>query len=83
LGIVTTTSETAFTQSAEIVYDFVTGLDGRITWSYRFTRPGQNITLSSRTTTIEAPKHAPLPDRLFEQATRRGSTPTTRPSHVS
>ena len=137
MGIVTTTSETAFTQSAETVYDFVTnpqnwtktypgsahigklpplplkvgdtweeagpdgdrifswqlaiavrpiqfvftsigrlghdrdgtgGLEGRITVSYRFTTPGQGITLFSRTMTIEAPKHAPLPDRLFEQA---------------
>ena len=137
MGIVTTTSETAFTQSAETVYDFVTnpqnwtktypgsahigklpplplkvgdtweeagpdgdrifswqlavavrpiqfvftsigrlghdregngGLEGRITVSYRFSRPGQDMTLFSRTMTIEAPKHAPLPDRLFEQA---------------
>lgn len=141
MGIVTSTSETAFTQSAETVYDFVTnpqnwtktypgsahignlppvplkvgdtweeagpdgervfswqlavavrpiqfvftsigrlghdrddpdgsrsGMEGRITVSYRFTRPGQDITLFSRTMTIEAPKHAPLPDRLFEQA---------------
>jgi hypothetical protein len=141
LGIVTTTSETAFTQSAETVYDFVTnpenwtktypgsahignlpelplkvgdtwqeagpdgdrifswqlaaavrptlfvftslgrlghergdpdglktGLEGRITVTYRFTRPGQDITLFSRTMTIEAYKHAPLPDKLFEQA---------------
>jgi hypothetical protein len=141
LGIVNTTSETAFTQSAETVYDFVTnpanwtktypgsahigklpdlplkvgdtweeagpdadriftwqlaiavrptlfvftsvgrrghnaddpgglksGMEGRITVSYRFTRPGQDITLFSRTMTIEAHKHAPLPDQLFEQA---------------
>jgi hypothetical protein len=137
LGIVTSTSETAFTQSAEVVYDFVTnpanwtktypgsayvanvpelplnvgdtwdeihpdgertfrwqlavavrpttfmftsvgrlghdpdgngGLEGRITVSYRFTRPGQDITLFSRTMTIEAYKHAPLPDELFQQA---------------
>jgi hypothetical protein len=141
LGIVNTTSETAFTQSAETVYDFVTnpanwtktypgsahigklpdlplkvgdtweeagpdadriftwqlaiamrptlfvftsvgrlghnaddpgglksGVEGRITVSYRFTRPGQDITLFSRTMTIEAHKHAPPPDQLFEQA---------------
>jgi hypothetical protein len=137
LGIVTTTSETAFTQSAETVYDFVTnpqnwtktypgsahianlpqlplkvgdtweeagpdgdrvftwqlaaavrptrfvftsvgrlghdrdgngGMDGRITVSYHFTRPGQDVTLFSRTMTIEAYKHAPLPDQLFMQA---------------
>jgi len=137
LGIVTTTSETAFTQSAETVYDFVTnpanwtktypgsahigslpelplkvgdtweeagpdgtrifswqlaaavrptlfvftsigrlghdrdgngGMEGRITVSYHFTRPGQDVTLFSRTMTIEAYKHAPLPDQLFVQA---------------
>ncbi|OBI40097.1 SRPBCC family protein [Mycobacterium colombiense] len=140
MGIVTTTSETAFTQSAETVYDFVTnpqnwtktypgsahigklpelplkvgdtweeagpdgdrvfswqlaaavrptlfvftsigrlghdrtggifqgGMEGRITVSYHFTRPGQDITLFSRTMTIEAYKHAPLPDQLFLQA---------------
>ena len=137
MGIVTSTSETAFTQSPEAVYDFVTnpanwtktypgsahigklpelplkvgdtweeagkdgdrifswqlaiadrptlfmftsvgrlghdadgngGLQGQITVSYRFTRPGQDITLFSRTMTIEAYKHAPLPDQLFQQA---------------
>ena len=136
MGTVTSTSETAFTQSAETVYDFVTnpenwtktypgsahidnlpelplkvgdtwdetgpdgdriftwqlaiaarptifvfnsvgrlghfpdgngGMEGRITVSYRFTRPGQDITLFSRTMTIEAYKHAPLPDQLFLQ----------------
>ncbi|MGD1172390.1 SRPBCC family protein [Mycobacterium seoulense] len=136
MGIVTSTSETAFTQSAETVYDFVTnpenwtktypgsahigglpelplrvgdtweeagpdgdriftwqlaaavrpelfvftsvgrlghdrhgagGMEGRITVAYRFTRPGQDITLFSRTMTIEAAKHAPLPDQLFAQ----------------
>ena len=136
MGTVTSTSETAFTQSAETVYDFVTnpenwtktypgsahidnlpelplkvgdtwdetgpdgdriftwqlaiaarptifvfnsvgrlghfpdgngGMEGRITVSYRFTRPGQDITLFSRTMTIEAHKHAPLPDQLFQQ----------------
>ncbi|MCA2320170.1 SRPBCC family protein [Mycobacterium intracellulare] len=137
MGIVTTTSEIAFTQSADTVYDFVTnplnwtktypgsahigglpdlplkvgdtweeagpdgdrifrwqlaaavrptlfvftsigrlghdrdgngGMEGRITVSYRFTRPGQDVTLFSRTMTIEAYKHAPLPDQLFIQA---------------
>lgn len=137
MGIVTTTSETAFTQSAETVYDFVTnplnwtktypgsahigglpdlplkvgdtweeagpdgdrifrwqlaaavrptlfvftsigrlghdrdgngGMEGRITVSYHFTRPGQDVTLFSRTMKIEAYKHAPLPDQLFIQA---------------
>lgn len=133
----TTTSETAFTQSAETVYDFVTnpqnwtktypgsahigklpelplkvgdtweeagpdgkrifswqlaaavrptlfvftsigllghdrdgngGMEGRITVSYHFTRPGQGVTLFSRTMTIEAYKHAPLPDALIAAA---------------
>lgn len=137
MGIVTTTSETAFPQSAETVYDFVTnplnwtktypgsahigglpdlplkvgdtweeagpdgdrifrwqlaaavrptlfvftsigrlghdrdgngGMEGRITVSYHFSRPGQDVTLFSRTMTIEAYKHAPLPDQLFIQA---------------
>lgn len=141
MGIVTASSETAFTQSAEAVYDFVTnpenwtktypgsahianlpelplrvgdtwqeagpdgdrifswqlaiamrptmfvfnsvgrlghdrddpegvstGLEGRITVEYRFTRPGQDVTLFTRTMTIEAYKHAPLPDQLFQQA---------------
>ena len=44
------------------------GLEGRITVQYRFSRPGQDITLFARTMTIEARKHAPLPDRLFQQA---------------
>jgi len=137
LGIVTSTSETAFSQSAETVYDFVAnpanwtktypgsvhirklpelplkvgdtweeagqdgdrifswhlaiadrptlfvfnsvgrlghdrdgngGLEGRITVSYRFTRPGQDVNLFSRTMTIEAYNHAPLPEQLFQQA---------------
>ncbi len=38
------------------------------TVTYRFTRPGQDIMLFSRTMMIEACKHAPLPDKLFEQA---------------
>ncbi len=136
MGIVTSTSETAFTQSAETIYDFVTnpenwtktypgsahigdlpelplrvgdtwtetgpdgdriftwqlaiadrptrfvfssvgrlghdrdgngGMAGRITVSYSFTRPGQDVTLFARTMTIEARKDSPLPDRLFEQ----------------
>ena len=44
------------------------GMEGRITVSYRFTRAGQDLTLFSRTMTIEAYKHAPLPDELFQQA---------------
>lgn len=135
LGIVTTTSETAFTHSPETIYDFVTdpanwtktypgsthvgelppqrplkvgdtwtesgpdgeriftwhlaiamratlwmfnsvgrlghdaegggGMDGRITVQYHFTQPGEGITLFRRTMTIEASKHAPLPDAFF------------------
>jgi hypothetical protein len=65
LGIVTTTSETAFTQAAETVYDFVTNPSNS---DDDLSRPCQNLTLFSRTMTIEPPKHAPLPDRLFEQA---------------
>ena len=99
MGIVTSTSETAFTQSAETVYDFVTnpanrtktypasvhignlpelplkvggtweeaGADGDRIFSWQLAiavRP----TLFSRTMTIEAYKHAPLPDQLFQQA---------------
>jgi hypothetical protein len=136
VGIVTTSSETAFTQPADTVYDFVTnpanwtktypgsahvgqvptdlplkigdvwteagpdgdrvytwhlaiavrpkmwvfnsvgrlghdrdgngGMEGRITVQYQFTRPGSDITLFTRTMTIEAYKDAPLPDRLFQ-----------------
>jgi hypothetical protein len=135
LGIVTTTSETAFHHPAEVVYDFVTnpenwtktypgsahigdlpevplevgdtwqeagpdgerlftwqlaiavrperfvftsigrlghdrqgngGMAGRITVSYTFTRPGRDVTLFSRTMTVEAPKDDPMPDRFFQ-----------------
>ncbi|WP_406813431.1 SRPBCC family protein [Mycobacterium sp. M23085] len=135
MGIVTTSSATAFTQPAEMIYDFVSnpanwtktypgsahvgqvpthlplkigdvwteagpdgdriytwhlaiamrprmwvfnsvgrlghdldgngGMEGRITVQYEFTRPGQDITLFTRTMTIEAYKDAPLPDALF------------------
>jgi hypothetical protein len=138
LGIVTTSSETAFSHAPETIYDFVTnpanwtktypgsahvgelptnlplevgdtwteagpdgerifswqlamamrpklwvfnsvgrlghdrdgngGMEGRITVQYHFTQPGENITLFTRTMTIEAYKHAPLPDALFKQA---------------
>jgi hypothetical protein len=44
------------------------GLDGRITVQYRFSRPGQDITPFARTITIEARKDTPLPDPLFQQA---------------
>ncbi|ULE33062.1 SRPBCC family protein [Mycobacterium sp. IDR2000157661] len=137
MGIVTTSSETAFTHAPEILYDFVTnpanwtktypgsahigglpaqlplkvgdtwtesgpdgdriftwhltiamrpklwmfnsvgrlghdaggngGMEGRITVQYHFTAPGEGITLFTRTMTIEAYKHAPLPDALFMQ----------------
>jgi hypothetical protein len=135
LGIVTTTSETAFTQSPETIYDFVTrpanwtktypgsahvgsvndhmplkigdtwteagpagdriftwhlaiamrpkmwvfnsvgklghdregngGLTGRITVHYLFTRPGEDVTLFTRTMTVEAYRDTPLPDEFF------------------
>lgn len=134
MGIVTTSSETLFTQSPETVYDFVTnpsnwtktypgsnyvgklhdlplgvgdtweeagedgnriftwhlaiavrpkmwvftsvgrlghdrdgngGMEGRITVHYHFTQPGQDMTLFTRTMTIEAPRHAPMPDGFF------------------
>ena len=135
MGIVTTSSETAFRQPPEAIYDFVTnpanwpktyptsshigglpdrlplavgdawtesgpdgdriftwhlavatrptlwvftsvgrlgrdrdgkgGMEGRITVQYHFTRPGEDITLFTRTMTIEAFKHAPLPDAFF------------------
>lgn len=135
LGIVSTSSETAFTQSPEEIYDFVTnpanwtktypgsahindlptelplevgntwteagpdgdriytwqlaiavrprlwvfnsvgrlghdrdgngGMPGRITVQYQFTQPGQDVTLFTRTMTIEAYKDSPLPDALF------------------
>jgi hypothetical protein len=137
MGIVTTSSETAFSQSPEAIYDFVTnpanwtktypggpdirnlpdrlplqvgdtwdeahpdptkdrvftwqlamavrpslfvfssvgrlghdsggngGLEGRMTIEYKFNRPGGNVTLFTRTMTIEAYKHAPLTDGFF------------------
>jgi hypothetical protein len=42
------------------------GLEGRITVKYHFTRPGGDITLFTRTMTIEAYKDKPLPDELFK-----------------
>lgn len=136
MGIVTTTSETAFTQAPEVVYDFVTnpvnwtktypgsrhvgevpghlplkvgdtwtesgpdgnriftwhlaiatrpklwvftsvgnlghdkdgngGMPGRITVQYHFSRPGQDVTLFTRTMTVEAYKDASLPDAFFQ-----------------
>jgi hypothetical protein len=49
------------------------GMEGRITVQYHFTVPGEGITLFTRTMTIEAYKHAPLPDDLFKQ---------TNPSYI-
>lgn len=43
------------------------GMEGRITVEYHFTEPGEDVTLFTRTMTIEAYKHAPLPDALFQQ----------------
>ena len=42
------------------------GLVGRITVQYHFTRPGGEMTLFTRTMTIEAYKDSPLPDELFQ-----------------
>ena len=42
------------------------GMDGRFTVKYHFTQPGENITLFTRTMTIEAYKDSPLPDELFK-----------------
>ena len=41
------------------------GMEGRITVQYRFTQPAENTTLFTRTMTIEAPRHAPMPDGFF------------------
>jgi hypothetical protein len=41
------------------------GIEGRITVEYHFTQPGADITLFTRTMTIEAYKDAPLPDEFF------------------
>lgn len=41
------------------------GLEGRMTVEYHFTRPGEDLTLFTRTMTIEAYRHAPLPDGFF------------------
>lgn len=44
------------------------GMDGRFTIEYHFTQPGENITLFTRTMTIEAYRDSPLPDELFRHA---------------
>ncbi|MCT7659352.1 SRPBCC family protein [Mycobacterium deserti] len=44
------------------------GMEGRITVQYHFCEQGEGVTLFTRTMTIEAYKHAPLPDALFKQA---------------
>ena len=41
------------------------GREGRITVQYHFTCPRPDITLFTRTMTIEAYRHAPLPDKYF------------------
>jgi len=56
------------------------GMPGRITVQYKFTRPGEGITLFSRTMTVEAFKNSPLPDGFFRTVNPPTSTPTTRPS---
>jgi hypothetical protein len=40
-------------------------MEGRMTISYHFTRPGGNTTLFTRSMTIEASKDVPLPDGFF------------------
>ena len=42
------------------------GWEGRITVQYHFTRPGGDLTLFTRTMTVEAYKDKPLPDDLFK-----------------
>ncbi|OBG13261.1 polyketide cyclase [Mycolicibacterium celeriflavum] len=49
------------------------GMEGRITVQYHFTRPGADLTLFTRTMTIEAYRHAPLPDGFFR---------TVNPAHI-
>ena len=85
MGIVTTSSETAFTQSAETVYDFVTNPEN---WTKTY--PGSahignlpELPLKVGDTWQEA---GPDGDRIFSSSnrpTRPGSTPTTRPSHAN
>lgn len=41
------------------------GMEGRITVQYHFTRPADDVTLFTRTMTVEAYKHAPMPDGFF------------------
>jgi hypothetical protein len=41
------------------------GMEGRITVQYHFTQPGEGVTLFTRTMTVEAYKHAPMPDAFF------------------
>jgi Polyketide cyclase / dehydrase and lipid transport len=43
------------------------GMEGRITVQYHFSEQADGVTLFTRTMTIEAYKHAPLPDALFKQ----------------
>src|SRR6202000_2246856 len=43
------------------------GWEQRIAVQDTFSRPGEDVTLCTRTMTIEAYKHAPLPDALFQQ----------------
>jgi len=41
------------------------GMEGRMTIEYHFTRPEEGRTLFTRTMTIEAYRHAPMPDEFF------------------
>ena len=44
------------------------GFEGRMTIEYHLTRPGPDTTLFTRTMTIEAYRHAPMPDGFFRIA---------------
>jgi hypothetical protein len=41
------------------------GMEGRITVQYHFTQPAEDLTLFTRTMTIEAPRESPMPDGFF------------------
>jgi hypothetical protein len=43
-------------------------MEGRISVEYQFNRPGEEVTLFTRTTSTEADKQVPLPDAPFQQA---------------
>lgn len=41
------------------------GMAGRITVQYHFTQPAADLTLFTRTMTIDAPRESPMPDNFF------------------